>query len=704
MKILLVDDDVIQVESLKIGLRSRGYQVYGTSNVKDALTCIENEAFDLVLTDYYMPGSDGIDLLKSLREKSIALPVIIMTGYANKELVIDALHNRCNAFIEKPFTLDNLVKIIEKVKKETIEKSNLIQLGETLYKSTIGEALRRTHDILDTVDRLLEFWLDDLPLEELLDRVINNVLNIPWLSETGQGGLFLFDDESNTLKLEVKSRLPEIIRALCNEVPTGKCFCGKAILKRDILFCTYKCQRDLSHPDEKFLWNNYCVPIIYGDEVLGVLLVIVNQNHKESSVEKKFLSSVSSIIAGILHRKKAEKEKEKIETLLRHAQKMQAIGSLTGGIAHDFNNLIQVILGFSQLVLLNTSSQYPDYEKIKEIESAAQKARNLTRQLLTFSRKIDTEYKQIDLNHLIVKTKKLLTRMLPKTISIDLILSQDLKPLFVDPNQIEQALVNLCLNARDAMPEGGTITIETKNVYLDESFCKLHGIKLPGEYIFLSVTDHGIGMDKDVIDHIYEPFFTTKDVGQGTGLGLSIAYGVVENHGGQIICYSEPGVGTTFKIYLPVNRVNAEGKELVHDELHLEGSETILLIDDEEAILKIAKGVLNTFGYRTYTAVNGHDALELFKTRKDKIDLIILDLVMPGMDGLECLNRLLEIRQDAKILVASGYTMGEPIKKVLSRGAIGIIRKPFEIKQMLMAVRSVLNGNAVQLSGPDYVM
>ncbi len=704
MKILLVDDDAVQVESLMLGLKSRGYQVHGSSSVKDALLRIEKETFDLVLTDFYMPGSSGLELIRSIREKSIALPVIMMTGYANKELVVDALHHRCDAFIEKPFTLDHLVKTIEKVAADTARKSSLIKLGESIYNSSLGESLKRTYQILDAFDDILKTWLDDLPLQELLDKVIGKILSLPWLSETGQGGIFLLEKETNTLVLEVDKYLPEIVQENCMRIPLEKCFCGRAATERNIIFCSHTFPRYFCSSNEKLLWNNYCVPIIYGEETLGVLLIILDPAHEEDRVEKKFLASVSNIIAGIIHRKNEEVEKEKIETLLRHAQKMHAIGSLTGGIAHDFNNLVQVILGFAQLILLNIGKDHPEYEKVKEIESAAQKARNLTRQLLTFSRKIETDFKKVNLNREVRKTKKLLTRMLPAAVNIELLMEENLKPAYVDPNQIEQVLVNLCLNASDSMPEGGTITIETRNVFLDESFCKMHAIKRPGEYVFLSVTDEGGGIDEETLERIYEPFFTTKEPGKGTGLGLSIVYGIIENHGGQIICYSEPGVGTTFKIYLPVFAMAQANNSFDDEDFNVEGTETILLVDDEEAILKITTGVLNIFGYKTYAAMDAGEALHLFESKRDEIDLVILDLVMPGTGGTECLRKLLQVKPDIKVLIASGFPMGESIRDVLDMGAYGIIPKPFEIKQMLNAVRSVLEGKKLKMTLPDHIV
>ncbi|HEC32467.1 MAG TPA: response regulator, partial [Deltaproteobacteria bacterium] len=246
MRILLVDDDEIQIESLKIGLRSRGYEVQGASNVRDALDLINEGGFDVLVTDYYMPQSSGLDLLKLLRQDSLVLPVIMMTGYADKKLVIDAMHHHCNAFIEKPFTLDTLVKTIEKVSKEISKKSSLIQLGESVRKSPVGEALNRTSDILDILNHLLEFWLEDLPQEKLLNKVIKHILDISWLSEKGQGGLFLVDKELNCLKPEIKDYFPEYIQKHCNKIPFDESLCGKVAIEKKIQYWTHD------------YLNNYC--------------------------------------------------------------------------------------------------------------------------------------------------------------------------------------------------------------------------------------------------------------------------------------------------------------------------------------------------------------------------------------------------------------------------------------------------------------
>lgn len=703
MKILLVDDDTIQIESLKIGLTARGYEVHGELSADSALVTIERESFDMVLTDYYMPGTDGIDLLKQVRKKSAALPVVMMTGYADKKLVLDALHNRCDALIEKPFALNDLVAVIEKVISEKSVNTDLVKLGDSLHESTPNELLNKTYDLLDTLDTLLEICANDLPLNELLDNLTRHVLNTPRLCETGQGGLFLADKESQILKMEISRYFPESIKKHCSKVLPNSCFCGCAQREQEIKFCRCDSEENLNIniPAGEVSWHNYCVPIVHREKTLGMLVVLVSKDHVESALERKFLNSVSKIMASIIHRKQTEEEKERIETTLRHAQKMHAIGSFIGGIAHDFNNMIQVILGFSQLTLLNMPMDSPYYEKIKEIELTAQKARNLTRHLLSFGRKIDTDYKLTDINQLISKTENLLSRMLPKKIRIKLLLSPELRPICVDPNQIEQVIVNLCLNARDAMPEGGTVRIETERIFLDDSFCKIHPACSPGEYILLSVSDHGIGIDEQTMDRMYEPFFTTKDIGEGTGLGLSIVYRIIKNHDGHIVCYSEAGVGTTFKIYLPARRNHGDEEDYDEGEIKLEGNEKILLVDDEESLLKITSGILNTFGYKTYTASDGQQALEIFKKKKDKIDLIILDLLMPGMDGAKCLNSMLNISPDAKILVASGYTIGNTMRKLLRLGAKGVIRKPFEIKQMLKAVRNVLDGNQIHLGNPD---
>ena len=380
------------------------------------------------------------------------------------------------------------------------------------------------------------------------------------------------------------------------------------------------------------------------------------------------------------------------ERQLQQAQKMEAIGILAGGIAHDFNNILQVINGYTQLLTLEKNDTDPDCAKLGEIEKAVEHASQLVRQLLTFSRKVEYRTVALDLNKEIISVRKILERTLPKMIDIHLRLGRGLALVTADPVQIEQVLLNLGTNAADAMPDGGTLVIETENITLNDDYLATHVGARAGEYVLLSVSDTGQGMDTDVVEHIFEPFFTTKEFGKGTGLGLASVYGIVKSYGGYISCYSEVGLGTAFKLYLPAaeGQVMPEEKN-VQGDLPRGGTETILLVDDEESIRTFAAAVLGRFGYRVMTGTSGEEALDVIGRTRGEIDLVILDLGMPGMGGHKCLQEIKRINPSAKVLIASGYSMNGHVKKSLETGAAGYIVKPYRINVLLQKVREILD-------------
>lgn len=380
-----------------------------------------------------------------------------------------------------------------------------------------------------------------------------------------------------------------------------------------------------------------------------------------------------------------------LEKQLREAQKMEAVGTLAGGIAHDFNNLLQIVLGFADLLLLGKDVQQPGYEALRSIREAARRGAELVNQILTFSRKVETHPRPIDLNLIVEKIERLLSRTIPKMIQIELILDHDLLPVFADPGQMEQILINLAVNAKDAMPEGGRLIIRTRNVRLDEKYCKTRLEVQPGDYVLLEVSDTGHGMEKEISDHIFEPFFTTKKPGEGTGLGLAIVFGIVKIHGGHIFCSSDPDEGTTFQIYMPAMGMKFGSEVDTTAEFPSFGSETILVVDDEELIRNFAVEVLRSAGYDVLTASNGSDALDVFMNERSRISLVILDLVMPKMGGKQCLEELLEVDPNLKILIASGFLVDEPTRRVLTAKARGIVKKPFKVKELLRYVRNALD-------------
>ncbi|MBI5521493.1 MAG: response regulator [Desulfarculus sp.] len=395
----------------------------------------------------------------------------------------------------------------------------------------------------------------------------------------------------------------------------------------------------------------------------------------------------------ITRRKLAEAERAELEAQLRQAQKMEAIGTLAGGIAHDFNNILAAVLGFAEMAREDVRTGPVNPTDLDQIISSAQRAKELVHKILAFSRKKEPDLKPLSLNKVVQATGDILERTLPKMIGIETRLDQDLPPVLADPTQVEQVLLNLASNAQDAMAEGGRLLIETQIISLDQEYCRRHLEVRPGAYVLLMVSDTGAGMDAQTREHIFEPFFTTKDIGKGTGLGLSSAYGIVKNHGGHIHCYSEPGQGTVFKMYLPAYQAAASPPPPPEalDEAALAGSEGILLVDDEAALREYGQRVLETKGYRVLTAQSGEEALEIYRGQDGQLDLVLMDLGMPGMGGHKALKEILAQDPRAKVIIASGYSAGGQVKESLESGAAGYVAKPFRRAELLGTVRKVLD-------------
>jgi len=376
---------------------------------------------------------------------------------------------------------------------------------------------------------------------------------------------------------------------------------------------------------------------------------------------------------------------------LQQAQKMEAVGTLAGGIAHDFNNLLQAVLGYSELVLADEDLPGHLKDDLQKILAAGKSGADLVQRLLTFSRKAETKPLYLDLNQRIRQTRKFLERTIPKMIDIELILADELAAIHADPTQMDQVIMNLAVNARDAMPEGGRLMIRTENVVLDDDYARSHLKAKPGGYVLLEVSDTGLGMDAETLEHIFEPFYTTKGPGEGTGLGLAMVYGIVQQHGGFINCYSEIGYGTTFKIYLPSVVSEPESEEPLDELFPQGGTETVLLVDDEEVIRNLGERILTKAGYTVLAASDGQEALAIYKKEQRSIALVILDLIMPVMGGKMCLEEILKICPQAKVLIASGYSIDGPTKEAVGAGAKGFIHKPYEVRQMLQVVREVID-------------
>jgi PAS domain S-box-containing protein len=387
-------------------------------------------------------------------------------------------------------------------------------------------------------------------------------------------------------------------------------------------------------------------------------------------------------------------KRKSVETQLLQAQKMEAVGRLAGGIAHDFNNLLTVILGSSDLLLEGLRVDHQSRADLEDIQKAGQRAAALTRQLLAFSRQQVLAPQVLDLNALIADLEKMLRRLIGEDIEFRTVLAPDLGAVRADPGQLEQVIMNLAVNARDAMPHGGKLTVETVNADLDDAYAQAHVPLVAGRYAMLAVSDTGIGMDTQVKAHIFEPFFTTKDKGQGTGLGLATVYGIVKQTDGYIWVYSEPGQGSSFKIYLP--RVAAAPEPPAPKPLapaSLAGSETVLLAEDEEAVRNFTRRVLAAHGYTVLTAADGQEALHVAEQHAGPIHLLLTDVVMPNMGGRELAERLVAARHEMKVLYLSGYTDDAIVHHGVLEPGIAFLQKPFTLQGLARKLRDVLDAS-----------
>lgn len=383
-------------------------------------------------------------------------------------------------------------------------------------------------------------------------------------------------------------------------------------------------------------------------------------------------------------------ETRKLEDQLRHAQKMEAVGTLVGGIAHDFNNMLNIIIGYAGLMRLRMKQDDAMLPQLNEILAAGDRAAQLTKGLLTFSRKQVMEIRTVNLNEIVEGFKKMITRIIGEDIDLSIVAADEDLPAKVDRGQIEQVLMNLASNARDAMPKGGILSIKTEPIRIDREFMKTHGYGDPGMYAFITVSDTGIGMDENTRERIFEPYFTTKEMGRGTGLGLAIVYGIVTQHNGYLHCYSEPGKGTTFRIYIPLIKATAEKIEKEEAVVPKGGTETILIAEDDANVRGLIKNILEGFGYTIIEAVDGKDAVGKFRDNKDKIQLLLFDLIMPGKNGKDAYEEIKVIRHDIKVIFMSGYAR-DIIQRFGIEEGIEFISKPVLPNELLRKVREELD-------------
>ncbi|MBJ6726784.1 hybrid sensor histidine kinase/response regulator [Geomesophilobacter sediminis] len=451
-------------------------------------------------------------------------------------------------------------------------------------------------------------------------------------------------------------------------------------------------------------WFMHCVPADDYDDASSMFERVLSGRHAEYSENRivtksgeqrliawhnTLLRNAAGTVIGTLSSGEDITSRKLLEEQLHHSQKMESIGRLAGGVAHDFNNMLSVIIGAASLAQGLTPTDDPITTLLAQILKAAERSSTITRQLLAFSRKQVTAPKPINLNALLLESEKVLSRLISEDIKLTFQPSLGLWTVLIDPSQVDQILMNLCVNARDAMPHGGTLTMHTGNTHIDEGYTHTHIDARPGDYVMLTVSDTGIGMTREVQEHIFEPFFTTKPIGEGTGLGLATVYGIVTQNNGFINVYSELGQGTVFRIYLPRYLADAKAPES-QGRIPLEGTGTILLVEDEEMLLWTTTKMLEQIGYTVIQAATPEEAIAICSTA-EPVDLILTDVVMPGMNGREMVDEVKKIRRGVKVLFMSGYTAEIVAKRGVVEEGMHYIQKPLDLRSLHEKIRSLIH-------------
>ncbi len=523
-------------------------------------------------------------------------------------------------------------------------------------------------------------------LGEVTDRIVERL-------DAALARIWTLDPDRNVLELRAGSgdpglRLGEPARVLVGAPGVGRIAAErKPRLTNGAQSDPDACDPEWARREGIVAYAGY--PLVLEDELIGVLELHARKPLTDFTVAA--LGTVARTVAIGVKRKLAETGEEKMREQLLQAQKMEAVGRLAGGVAHDFNNMLTAVLGYCEILLGNLREEDPMHRDLSEIRKAGMRAASLTRQLLAFSRKQVLEPRVLDLNDIVRGMEKMLRRLIGEDIELKLALDGELGPVLADPGQVEQVLLNLVVNARDAMPRGGKLTLETANVDLDEAYACLRADVRPGRYAMLAVSDTGCGMGQEVLVHLFEPFFTTKEKGKGTGLGLSTVYGIVKQSEGHISVYSETGKGSTFKVYLPRVEAGAPTEEKRPEPRTLRGSETVLLVEDDDLVREIATRVLRANGYTVIVAQGGGEALLACERHPGKIDIVVTDVVMPLMSGRELAERLSVLRPGLKVLFMSGYTSGAIADHGVLEAGVFLLHKPFTSESLPRKLREVLD-------------